>query len=48
MKGTVVGTWIKSLKNLYGEDLVDNVLESLGWDINHVITPLEDKNQRCI
>ncbi|WP_029688392.1 heme NO-binding domain-containing protein [Thermoanaerobacter sp. A7A] len=42
MKGTVVGTWIKSLKSLYGEELVDNVLESLGWDINHVITPLED------
>ncbi|MGB9680295.1 MAG: heme NO-binding domain-containing protein [Thermoanaerobacteraceae bacterium] len=48
MKGTVVATWIKSLKNLYGDDLVNDTLQSLGWDLNHVITPLEDIDDKSI
>ncbi|MGB9780136.1 heme NO-binding domain-containing protein [Caldanaerobacter sp.] len=42
MKGTIVGTWIKTLRNLYGNDVVDEALKSVGWEVDRVITPLED------
>jgi methyl-accepting chemotaxis protein len=42
MKGTVVSTWLKSLRNLYGDDIVDKGVSSAGWSTNRIITPLED------
>ncbi|MCC5911383.1 MAG: heme NO-binding domain-containing protein [Clostridiaceae bacterium] len=42
MKGTVVSTWLNSLRNLFSEDLVKEAMESAGWDVNRIITPLED------
>jgi methyl-accepting chemotaxis protein len=48
MKGTVVSTWLKSLKSLYGDDIVDKGLSSAGWSSNRIITPLEDIADREI
>lgn len=42
MKGTVVSTWINSMKKLYGSEVVDDALSSVGWSKDRVITPLED------
>ncbi|MDI3508708.1 MAG: hypothetical protein PWP55_900 [Clostridiales bacterium] len=42
MKGTVVSTWISTLKELYGEDTVNAALERLGWDVSRIIAPLDD------
>jgi methyl-accepting chemotaxis protein len=44
MKGTVVATWIKSLRNLYGDEVVNKSLIKLGWSQNRVISPLEEIN----
>ncbi|RKD21586.1 Methyl-accepting chemotaxis protein [Caminicella sporogenes DSM 14501] len=42
MKGTVVSTWINTLENLYGKEIVDKAISKVGWQKNRVITPLED------
>lgn len=42
MKGTVVLVWINSLKELYGEDGVEQVLEELKWKGESMITPTMD------
>ncbi|MEW9125063.1 MAG: heme NO-binding domain-containing protein [Thermotaleaceae bacterium] len=42
MKGTVVSTWIKSLEKLYGKEVVDKAVVKAGWEIDRVISPLED------
>ncbi|WP_026478819.1 heme NO-binding domain-containing protein [Alkaliphilus transvaalensis] len=42
MKGTVVSTWLNSLKNLFGEDLVNRATQSIQWNKDRIISPLED------
>lgn len=42
MKGTVVTTWLKSCRRLYGDELVNTVLESCQVPRTRVFTPLED------
>lgn len=42
MKGTVVSTWINSLRNLYGDEIVNDCLKAIGWPENRVISPLEE------
>lgn len=48
MKGTVVATWIKTCKNLYGEDIVAKSMKESGWEETKVFTPLEDVNDAQI
>jgi methyl-accepting chemotaxis protein len=42
MKGTVVSTWIKTLRDLFDNEVVDSALINAGWDTGRIITPLED------
>lgn len=42
MKGTVVSTWINSLRNLYGDEIVNSCLRIIGWQEDRVISPLEE------
>lgn len=42
MKGTVVATWISSMRSIYGNDIVDKALARIGWPDNKVISPLEE------
>lgn len=42
MKGTIVSTWIKTSKTLFGENLVKEALEHNGISSNRVFTPTED------
>ena len=42
MKGSVVGTWISSLQELFGKDKVVQALQEQGWDPDRIITPMED------
>lgn len=42
MKGTVVSTWIKTLEELYGPEMVVQATRKVGWPDDKVITPLED------
>ncbi|SFB15462.1 heme NO-binding domain-containing protein [Clostridium frigidicarnis] len=41
MKGTVVSTWIKTCRRLYGESVVDEAMESNGWNKDKFFTPVE-------
>lgn len=42
MKGTVVSTWINSLKEIYGPDTVNSALKKIGWSENKIISPMEE------
>lgn len=42
MKGTVISTWINSLRSIYGNDIVNNALRRIGWAENRIISPLEE------
>lgn len=42
MKGTVVGTWVKTCKRLYGETVVENALEKVGFERKKIFSPFED------
>ena len=42
MKGTVVATWMKTCRNLYGESIVSSAMGAAGWDGGKIFTPLEN------
>ncbi|MDF2533771.1 MAG: chemotaxis protein, partial [Clostridia bacterium] len=42
MKGTVVATWISSLRHMHGDDIVNKALRKIGWSENRIISPLEE------
>ncbi|SDC07817.1 Methyl-accepting chemotaxis protein [Pelagirhabdus alkalitolerans] len=42
MKGTVVGTWIKTLSRLYPEDIVKEKMRLAGMDPEKAISPLDN------
>ena len=42
MKGTVVGTWVKTLSRMYPEDIVKEKMKVAGMDPNKAISPLDD------
>ncbi|MEG0642213.1 MAG: heme NO-binding domain-containing protein [Clostridium sp.] len=46
MKGTIVSTWIKTCRGLYGSELVDNSLENVGWGKNKIFNPIENVEDR--
>jgi methyl-accepting chemotaxis protein len=42
MKGTVVATWMKTCRKLYGDDVVDKAMEAAGWQRSKIFTPIEN------
>ncbi|MBZ9689587.1 heme NO-binding domain-containing protein [Clostridium estertheticum] len=42
MKGTVVATWMKTCRKIYGESVVDSAMESVGWNSNKIFSPVEN------
>ncbi len=42
MKGFVMGVWLETWRRLYGEKVVDSLLEEFGIDPKKVFTPTED------
>jgi methyl-accepting chemotaxis protein len=42
MKGTVVATWMKTCRKLYGDNVVDNAMESVGWNARKIFSPVEN------
>lgn len=42
MKGTVVGTWVKTCRGLYGDEKVDEILDKVGFGSKKIFTPLEE------
>ncbi|MBE6023301.1 MAG: chemotaxis protein [Cellulosilyticum sp.] len=41
MKGTVVATWIKTCKNLYGDEHVNEAMRTVGWNKDKIFSPIE-------
>ncbi|WP_139905984.1 heme NO-binding domain-containing protein [Clostridium thermarum] len=42
MKGTVVSTWMKTCRKLYGHDIVDAAMEAVGWGSKKIFSPIEN------
>ncbi|MCR4435881.1 MAG: heme NO-binding domain-containing protein [Clostridiales bacterium] len=42
MKGTVVTTWLNSMKMLYGSETVNKAVRMGGWAEDRIINPMED------
>ncbi|WP_251860639.1 heme NO-binding domain-containing protein [Clostridium sp. Marseille-Q2269] len=41
MKGTVVATWVKTCKKLYGEDAVGQAMNAVGWE-GKIFSPMDN------
>lgn len=48
MKGTVVSTWLRTCRDLYGNEVINKSLRSVNWSEDIVFTPLEDVNDAQI
>ena len=48
MKGTVVSTWLRTCRDLYGNEVINKSLKSVNWSEKIVFTPLEDVNDTQI
>ncbi|MDD3223351.1 MAG: heme NO-binding domain-containing protein [Clostridium sp.] len=48
MKGTVVSTWVKTCRKLYGNDVINGAMESIGYNCKKVFTPIEDVNDEKV
>ncbi len=42
MKGTVVSTWIRTCRDLYGDEIINHCLRNVNWPEGIIFTPLED------
>ncbi|MCE5286842.1 MAG: heme NO-binding domain-containing protein [Pelosinus sp.] len=42
MKGTVVGTWVKTAHTLWGADAAGKAMDQAGWDKDRLFLPTED------
>lgn len=41
MKGTVVSTWIRTCRSLYGDSVVNEAMQSVGWSSSKIFSPIE-------
>jgi len=41
MKGTVVATWIKTCRNLYGDGHINEAMHVVGWNKDRIFSPVE-------
>lgn len=42
MKGTVIATWMKTCRKLYGDAVVNIAMESVGWNSKKIFSPVEN------
>lgn len=48
MKGTVVSTWVRTCRDLYGNEVINKSLKSINWSEDIIFTPLEDVDDKKI
>ncbi|ADL52392.1 heme NO-binding domain-containing protein [Clostridium cellulovorans] len=41
MKGTVVSTWVRTLRRFYGDELIDSAMTKAGWENGKIFSPIE-------
>ncbi len=42
MKGTVIATWMKTCRKLYGDETVDKAMKQVGWGASKIFSPAEN------
>ena len=42
MKGTVVSTWMKTCRKIYGDSIIQKAMSSVGWEENKIFSPIEN------
>lgn len=42
MKGTIIATWMKTCRKLYGEEIVNKAMDSVGWGSLKIFSPIEN------
>ena len=42
MKGTIVSTWMKTCRSLYGDSVVNEAMEAVGWNSHKIFSPIEN------
>ena len=42
MKGTIVGTWVKTANKIWGNELVEQAIKEVGWPADKIFLPTED------
>lgn len=42
MKGTVVATWVRTCRKLYGDSVVNEAMDKIGYESKKVFSPIED------
>lgn len=48
MKGTVVATWMKTNRKLFGDSVVDDAMNYVGWGRSKIFSPLENVDDQEI
>lgn len=46
MKGTVVATWMRTNRKLFGDSTVDKAMDHVGWGSNKIFSPIENINDQ--
>ena len=42
MKGTVVSTWVRTCRKLYGDSVVNEAMDKIGYESKKIFSPIED------
>jgi len=48
MKGTVVATWIRTCRKLYGDSVIDNAMNQIGFGSEKIFSPLENVDDKQV
>jgi methyl-accepting chemotaxis protein len=48
MKGTVVATWLRTCRKLYGDNVVDKAMQTSGWNSGKIFSPAENVDDQKI
>lgn len=48
MKGTVVATWMKTCRKVYGDNIVDKAMDSVGWGSQKIFSPIENVDDQTV
>ena len=42
MKGTIVATWMRTCRKLFGDTSIDNAMDAVGWGASKIFSPIEN------
>lgn len=48
MKGTVIATWMRTCRKLYGDETVDKAMNSVGWGSTKIFSPAENVDDKKV